>query len=59
MLSEPSLLEMMFNCTSASAYWLSQVAFHVDFNDNSQAFAPLTHIEITFPLKNKIPFTLK
>lgn len=53
------MLEMIFSTMTASAYWLSQIAFHIDANEKSETFLPINYIEITFPLSNKIPITLK
>ncbi|CAG9770952.1 unnamed protein product [Ceutorhynchus assimilis] len=59
-LSEPHLLKDMFDFTSATSYWLSQVAINTDISETENAtFAPLEERDITFPLPIKIPFTLK
>ncbi|XP_017768300.1 PREDICTED: ubiquitin conjugation factor E4 A [Nicrophorus vespilloides] len=55
--SEPVMLEMIFNFTSATAYWLSQVAFYDGGFDIS--YAPQIYRVISFPLDSDVPDTLK
>ncbi|XP_066250043.1 ubiquitin conjugation factor E4 A [Euwallacea similis] len=59
-LAEPKLQRDMFDFLAATCYWLSQVAAHPGFTDNETGtFAPLEERKISFPLSQKIPFTLK
>lgn len=48
---------MIFNFVSSSTYWLAQVAVNDEYTNNN--YAPQNHIEITFPLGDTIPDTLK
>lgn len=48
---------MTFDFISATAHWLTQVALHTD--SNGKTHAPLTPKEITFPLPNSVPETLR
>ncbi|CAG9864352.1 unnamed protein product [Phyllotreta striolata] len=57
-LSDPDVLEKMFNMISATCHWLCQVSVHQNSPD-STAFAPLKELPIHFPLDNRIPDTLK
>ncbi|XP_018564098.1 ubiquitin conjugation factor E4 A [Anoplophora glabripennis] len=57
-LSDPILMKNMFDFTSATSYWLCQVAVHDDLSDPN-SYAPLNELPINFPLSSKIPNTLK
>lgn len=57
-LSDPELLNRLFDFVSASAYWLCEVAVHSEFPDSS-SYAPLNELPVNFPLNAKIPDTLK
>lgn len=57
-LSDPIFLNLLFDFTSSTAFWFSQVAVHNDLNKNKQSYAPLDVLPIKFPLSNKIPNTL-
>lgn len=49
---------MIFDFISSSAHWLCQVAVHAEFQDSSN-YAPLTLLDVNFPLGDKVPDTLK
>lgn len=57
-MSEPNLIEFLYNFMSASAFWLTQVAVNVNYKSNT-TYAPLDVQEIHFPLSTVIPDTLK
>nr|XP_023015163.1 ubiquitin conjugation factor E4 A [Leptinotarsa decemlineata] len=57
-LTEPVLVENMFDFTSATCLWLCQIAVHNDFKD-SKKYAPITEMPINFPLPDEAPDTLK
>ncbi|EEZ99810.1 Ubiquitin conjugation factor E4 A-like Protein [Tribolium castaneum] len=58
-LSDPVLLNLLFDFVSTTTYWLCQVAVKVNFEDQRKTFAPLDEIPINFPLPDAIPSTLK
>jgi ubiquitin conjugation factor E4 A len=59
-LSDPVLLDSLFELMSTSTYWLCQVAINVNYNKTEhKTFAPLEEIPIFFPLPDTIPTTLK
>ncbi|VEN40294.1 unnamed protein product [Callosobruchus maculatus] len=58
-LSDPNLMQKMFNLISATAYWLGQVTVHGDTKKIPGGYAPLTDIPVQFPLPDNIPSVLK
>lgn len=57
-LSETNLIEMIFNCVSASCQWLTQIAVHGD-STHENTFAPMELKEVTFPIENSLNNSLK
>ncbi|KAG5887926.1 hypothetical protein JTB14_003022 [Gonioctena quinquepunctata] len=57
-LSDPNLLQKMFDLVSATSFWLCQVAVHDDLK-KAAGYAPLNELPMNFPLTGKIPNTLK
>ncbi|XP_044756746.1 ubiquitin conjugation factor E4 A [Coccinella septempunctata] len=57
-LTEPNMLASMFNFMSHTCYWLCQVAVKQESTDKSN-YAPSEESEISFPISNHIPSTLK
>lgn len=55
----PELLNLLASFHAASAYWLMHVNVHVMLNTHQGTFAPIDPLEITYPLPEFIPNTLK
>ncbi|XP_056648617.1 ubiquitin conjugation factor E4 A isoform X2 [Diorhabda sublineata] len=57
-LSDPDMLQKMFDLISATSYWLCQVSVH-RHTPESTAYAPLKELPVNFPLDTRVPDTLK
>lgn len=57
-LLEPSNLSALADFCVATAEWLVQVAIHSPVQEDTETYAPLNYLPLTFPLPDYVPDTL-
>ncbi|XP_063973591.1 ubiquitin conjugation factor E4 A [Diachasmimorpha longicaudata] len=55
----PEMLELLAKFHAATAHWVMQVTSNLALDENGEVFAPMKPVNITFPLPETVPDTLK